>query len=156
MKLPALILGCLVAAATLAETSRHEMWAWKDENGVTHYSDRPVPGARRVEIATMTPDSVPVPAADGSTTPSPASATAPTTVQYTLLEIWTPEQDQSFFGTDAQVPVRVRSEPEIAAGHQLQVYLDGKLGEGPGGSLDRQFANLERGAHSLVAVIVDE
>src|SRR5688572_33270888 len=98
MRIPVLILGCLLAGATLAETSKHEMWAWKDANGVTHYADRPVPGARRVEIATMTPESVAPPTADGST--APTTSTMPTTVEYTLLEIWTPEQDQSFFGTD--------------------------------------------------------
>ena len=152
MKLPVLIVSCLVVGVTLADTAKREMWAWKDEAGVTHYSDRPVPGARRIEIATMTPESVP------QTTPPVASSTnaaaKPATSEYTLLEIWSPEQDETYYGADAQVDVRVRVEPELAPDHYLRVYLDGKMLEGSN-STEQSFGNLERGAHSLIAQIVD-
>jgi hypothetical protein len=156
MKLPVLIVGCLIVGVGLADAVKHEMWAWKDANGVTHYSDRPVPGARRIEIATMTPESVP------QTTPAPItpganSAAKPSTVEYTLLEIWSPEQDETFYGADAQVDVRVRVEPELASNHHLRVYLDGKLLDGSEpNSTERSFGNLERGAHSLLAQILDD
>jgi hypothetical protein len=154
MKLPVLILGCLVVVASLADSSKRQLWAWKDANGVTHYSDRPVPGAKLIEVATMTPNSAP-----SVSEPSPTLGTtpaAPAAVEYTLVEIWSPEQDQSFFGADTEIQVRVRTEPEVAPGHQLFIYLDGKLTEQRTASLERAFANLDRGAHSLVAVIADE
>jgi hypothetical protein len=155
MKLPVLIFCSLVVGVSLADTKR-AMWVWKDANGVTQYSDKPVPGARRIEIATMAPDSVPP-----QSTPAPVTSAAPRpaakpTVEYTLLEIWSPAQDETFFGTDAQVDVKVRVEPELSADHYLRVYLDGKMLEGPDvNSTEHSFGNLERGAHSLIAQILD-
>jgi hypothetical protein len=156
MKLAVLILGCLAVGASLAaDTKKREMWAWKDANGVTHYSDRPVPGAKRIEIATMAPDAVPEATGPAPTLEASRPA-APAAVEYARVEIWSPEPDQSFYGADLEIPVRVRTEPEIAPGHQLFIYLDGKLTEQGSASLERAFANLDRGAHSLVAVIADE
>ena len=50
------VLGCLavvLAAQVYAATT--QLWVWKDSNGVTHYSDRPVPGAKPISIATLEP-----------------------------------------------------------------------------------------------------
>jgi len=41
------LLGLLVMPFATAE----EAYVWTDEDGVVHYSDRPVPGARRIELA---------------------------------------------------------------------------------------------------------
>ena len=43
-----LLLGCLLALAVQAQETKRELWTWKDANGVTQYSDRPVPGACEV------------------------------------------------------------------------------------------------------------
>ena len=50
-----LLLGCLFALSSQAQESKRALWTWTDANGVTHFSDRPVPGARKVEIATSIP-----------------------------------------------------------------------------------------------------
>ncbi|MDH4053308.1 MAG: DUF4124 domain-containing protein, partial [Rubrivivax sp.] len=50
-----LLLGCLLALSVQAQESKRELWKWKDANGVTQYSDRPVPGATRVEMYTSAP-----------------------------------------------------------------------------------------------------
>lgn len=151
-----LVLGCLVALGSLTEASTREMWVWKDANGVTHYSDRPVPGARRLELAGVTsPSPSPAPATPGrpATTARPGDVAA---IEYRSLEIWEPENGASFFGADAIVDVRMRAEPEVAAGHRLLLYLDGKVIEGAPNALEHNLANLERGVHSVTAVILDE
>jgi hypothetical protein len=51
--------------------------------------------------------------------------------------------------------VRLRSEPALASGDRLLLYLDGKLVEGDGDAYEHTLANLERGAHSLSALIID-
>ena len=45
-----LLLGCLFALSSQAQETKRALWTWTDANGVTHFSDRPVPGARKVEI----------------------------------------------------------------------------------------------------------
>ena len=50
-----LVLCCLLAAlAVPANGATTQMWVWVDSNGVTHYSDRPVPGAAHL-VASMEP-----------------------------------------------------------------------------------------------------
>ena len=148
-----LLLGCLLALSVQAQETRRELWKWKDANGVTQYSDRPVPGATKVEMYTSAPAAAPA-----ARPPAPVSAAgpaAPAAVQYRSLEIWQPESEQTFFGADAAVSVRLRSEPSLASGDRLLLYLDGKRVEGATDSYEHTLMNLERGAHSLGAVILD-
>jgi hypothetical protein len=150
-----LLLGCLLALSAQAQESRRELWTWKDANGVTQYSDRPVPGAKRVELTTSAPaPSAAAPAAARATTA--AKPATPAAAQYQSLEIWQPENGETFFGADATVNVRMRSEPSLAANDRLLLYLDGKLVEGAANSYEHTLANLERGVHSLAAVILDD
>ncbi len=151
-----LALGCLLAVlAGASHGATHEVWVWVDAQGVTHYSDRPVPGAKRTSITS------PSPSADAPTvteTSPPTTSTArrpskPAAVNYSLLEIFQPENGESFFGADTVVNVRMRSEPDLAAGDVSQLYLDGNQVEGRG--LEYSLTGLERGAHSMIARIVD-
>jgi hypothetical protein len=152
-----LLLGCLLALSVQAQESKRELWTWKDASGVTQYSDRPVPGAKKVELSTAAPaPRAAVPATRPVPTPPPAKPAAASAVQYQSLEIWQPENGASFFAADATVDVRMRSEPELAAGDRLLLYLDGKLVEGATNSYEHNLADLERGVHSLAAVILDD
>lgn len=151
-----LLLGCLIATSTHAQsTGRREIWEWKDANGVTHYSDSPAPGARKIVITGATS----APAAATPPAPTAAPATPPGTprvspVQYASLEIWSPENGASFFGADAVVTVRLRSEPELASGDRLLTYLDGRLLPGEN-AYEHTLANVDRGVHSITSVILD-
>ncbi len=156
MKTPVLLLGCMIALSGHAQDSKREFWKWRDANGVTHYSDRPVPGATRVVVAGVQRPATP--ATPPATAPARASATRPApaeTVTYRSLEIWQPENGESFFGADATVNIRMRSDPELAPGHNLRLYVDGRLQQGATNSLEYSLANLDRGAHSATAVISD-
>ena len=149
-----LLLGCLLALSVQAQETKRELWKWKDANGVTQYSDRPVPGATKVEMYTSTPAPSAAPAARPAT---PAAQEKPAAgVQYQSLEIWQPESEQSFFGADTTVDVRLRSKPDLASGHQLRLFLDGTLVEGGANGSNYTLSNLDRGAHSLEALIVDQ
>jgi hypothetical protein len=153
MKTRLLALAAIVCVSSVhAQESKREVWIWTDANGVTNISDRPVPGARRTEVATF---NSPAPeAAPASPSTSAREQTAPA-VQYRLLEIWEPEQDASFFGADAAVNVRMRVEPDLAPGHRIFLFLDGQRVEGATDSLEHTLTGVPRGAHSLTAVIWD-
>jgi hypothetical protein len=150
-----LLFGCLLAVAVQAQETRRELWTWKDANGVTQYSDRPVPGAKKVQLSTSAPAQAAPVVTPAAATASAKPAAAPA-VQYRSLEIWQPENDESVFGADATVNVRMRSEPTVAAGDRLLLFLDGKRIDGAEGAYEHTLAGLERGAHSLTAVILDE
>lgn len=147
-----LLLGCLLAFTASAQ-SRREVWEWKDADGVTHYSDYPAPGARKIVLSGGAVSSTaPTPPA----TPAPRS-TAPAAskeVVYDSLEIWTPENDASFFEPDSVITVRIRSEPALAPGDRLVTYLDGKRLPDVDAT-EIALSEIERGAHSLMSSIVD-
>jgi len=151
------LLSCLLAFASQAQESKKELWKWTDSNGVVHYSDVPGPGAVKVDLTVTEGQPRPTVAAPVATPSSSAAAkpAAPATVTYTSLEIWQPENGASFFGADAAVSVRLRSEPTVSADDSLLLFLDGKLVEGPTNAVDYSLSNLERGAHSVTAQILD-
>lgn len=155
MKPWVMLLGCLLATASLAQTTttRREVWEWKDANGVTHYSDAPAPGARKIVIVGSTTTPVPPNVAPQGAKPATANG-QPVPIPYARLEIWQPENGASIFGLDAKVSVRIRSEPELQSGDRLLTYLDGKLVNDQ--SLYEQvLSGVERGSHSVTSVILD-
>lgn len=154
MKTRILVLAsCLLAFASQAQESTKELWTWRDANGVVHFSDTPGPGAKRVDLVVTGPPSGGATAAATASTPAPPPAATVTT--YNLLEIWQPENGASFFDADATVNVRIRSEPVLAEGDTLRLFLDGMRVEGADNLLDYTFENLERGTHSITATIRD-
>jgi len=159
-----LLAGLLFALTSTAQDSKREMWMWKDANGVTHYADRPVPGARRVELSHVTePDeqAAPVSTAGGGRSELDAAdvadeRAAPAAVEYRLLEFVQPSEGQTFFGADATVDVRVRVEPLLAEGHKLAMYLDGTPVGVASNALSYTIGSLVRGEHTLTVVIQDQ
>jgi len=156
MKTRILVLAsCLLAFASQAQESKRELWTWRDANGVVHFSDTPGPGAKRVDLVVTGPPS------GGAEAPAPATASAVAQppvapgVTYSLLEISQPENDASFFNADATVAVRIRSEPALAEGDTLRLFLDGIRVEGADNSFDYTLENLSRGTHSITAMIRD-
>ena len=159
MKTRILVLGsCLLAFASHAQEAKKELWKWTDANGVVHYSDVPGPGATKVDLhvteAATAPAVAPTPA-PASAKAVPAKPPAAATVNYTSLEIWQPESGASFFEADATVNVRIRSEPGVSTDDRLLLFLDGKLVDGSENAIDYSLANLERGAHSVTAQVID-
>jgi hypothetical protein len=156
MKTRILVLAsCLLAFASQAQQSTKELWTWRDANGVVHFSDTPGPGAKRVDLV------VPGAPSGGATVQPPVTPSAvakppaaPGTT-YSSLEIWQPENGASFFDADATVNVRIRSEPALAEGDTLRLFLDGIRVEGADNSFDYTLENLDRGTHSITAMIRD-
>jgi hypothetical protein len=148
----ALMVLALLAAPAFASQS---VWKWVDEKGVTHYSDRPVPGAQLIEVSVGSrADPVPTspsPAPSATSSPPPAE-----TASYRNFEIWSPADGDTLVNTGGIVEVRMRLEPALQRGHAIYVYLDGKLIENfPTDALDYTLQEVPRGVHSLTAVVQD-
>lgn len=153
MKTWLLLLGCLLALASQAQT-RREVYEWKDAQGVTHYSDYPQPGARKIILhgsSTITSAPKAPTTAAGA---KPAAQPAAQEIVYDRLEIWSPEVGASFFEPDSVISIRIRSEPEVGPTHRLLTYLDGKLLPGENAT-EHSLTNVERGVHSVTSVIID-
>lgn len=147
-----LLLLALLAGPVLASQT---VWKWVDENGVTHYADRPVPGAVKMEISSGTSSSTSSSNSFGSAS-NAATQPANAGPVYRNFEIWKPANDDTIPNTGGQVTVNVRVDPALQPGHSLYLYLDGRLVEGfPANTVSFDLKDVPRGMHRVLAVIND-
>ena len=152
-----LCLLALTIAAAAGPASAVTVWRWVDQDGVVHYSDRPVEGAERIELSG--PQTFPgqpglAPAAPGRSASSPARQEdqAP----YRRFEIVAPAQQETLWNIGGTLAVTVALEPPLQPGHRLDVYLDGERRNLGATSTQLTVPEVYRGLHTLQAVIVDE
>lgn len=148
-----MVMALLVIFATAVAAG--EMWRWVDERGIVHYSDRPHPGAERVNVAPAQSYSAPaLPSPQRAEEPGPATDPA---VPYSRLTIVSPGDGETLWNIGGELNVRVTADPELQAGHELQVYLDGKRVEGVAqGGGQFTIPDVYRGEHTLRASIADD
>jgi hypothetical protein len=136
-------LGLLIAGSAAATT----LYRWVDAQGVVHYSDTPQPGAEKIEIQSA--QTYRAPAAAKSTTAAQKPATQAAAYQ---CSITTPTPAQSFYNPEA-VAISVSVSPELVAGDQLVVTVDGS--PVPASGQDFQVAAPERGDHTIGFAVRD-
>lgn len=139
----------LATASAVAGT----VYKWVDEKGVVHYSDQPHPDAQTVEVKSAQTYSAP---AATQSTPAPASQDQKpaNSETYSRCELYRPESDEVFLNTDT-VTAKFRSDPDLRSGDRVMLVLDGKRQrDQPPASSDFTL-KVERGSHSLTAVIED-
>ena len=149
MRTTLLLLALLAGPALASQT----VWKWVDESGVTHYSDRPVPGATKMEVAggnraNSGTSSYSQPSSSSTTQPANAGPV------YSDFEIWKPADAETIPNSGGAVDVEIRLEPALQSGHDLFVYLDGRLLESQSNNATSfTLTDVPRGQHTLVAVI---
>lgn len=140
-----------------ANATASEMWRWVDERGVVHYSDRPHPGAERVDVQpAQSYDTPPVTAAPPRTREQPEPPAA-ASANYSRLSITAPREDEMLWNIGGELTVQLAVEPALQPGHELQIFLDGvRVAEVPQGQSQFTISEVFRGERQLRAVIVDE
>lgn len=150
MRITLLLLVLLAGSALASQT----VWKWVDDKGVTHYSDRAVPGATRMEVSGGKSSSPP--ADSPGQPPPPDAAAAEPVAAYTEFTISQPAQDETIANSGGAVTVGIRLQPVLQPGHSLFLYMDGKLVEGfAENTLSFDLQEIPRGTHSVIAVIND-
>lgn len=145
------LLGILVAPLAAAG----EAYVWTDDDGVVHYSDRPVPGARKIELAEPNTGQSPAPrrtATRDQAEQEPADDEAP--FRYETLEIASPRAEETLWNIDGVLSVSLALSPPLQPGHQVRAYFDGKAQIVTGTSF--QLTEVWRGVHNLQAEVIDE
>jgi hypothetical protein len=127
-------------------------WTWVDANGQVHFSDRPVPGARQVELAGAQAFAGQTPARgarqrDGSSTVSPAP--------YQAIDVVSPAEQETLWNIGGTLNVQVRLQPALQPGHRFDIALDGERRNLDSTSGRVAVPNVFRGAHTLEVVVFD-
>jgi len=144
----------LIVLSALSGTaaSAAPAWTWVDANGTVHYSDRPVPGARQVELAgaqgfgTTATRAPQAPSGDDE----PAAAPA-----YRAVEIVSPADQETLWNIGTALPVQVRFQPELQTGHRYDLVYDGQRRGLNSVNPNATVPDVFRGQHTLQVIVFD-
>ena len=146
-KLALLVLLSLSALAVSAS----QLYPWTDENGVVHYSDKPVRGAS--QQAQPQPANV-VPRLNDGVLPS--SAAANSKPQGFKLAIRTPSNQQTIRDNLGRVSVAGGAVPqELPQGFAFRLRMDGQVVSEPTAEPVFELMNVNRGEHKLKLELLD-
>lgn len=153
------LLLILAFAATTVLANSQTVWKWVDEKGVTHYSDRPVPGATKLElnVGTHTGAGATSQSASPNSSFGTPQTAAPAGPAYHNFEIWKPANEESIVNTGGAVTVNIRVDPALQEGHTLRLLIDGRLIDGSTpNATSYELSNMPRGTHTAFAQIFNE
>lgn len=145
------------AALATATAVFAQAYKWVDEDGITHYSDRPHEGAEQIQLPGSGRSS------RTTYTPRTRTSSASTTQQtepaqekafsYDSLAVTTPAAEETLWNIEGVLNVSLDLSPALAQGHQVRVYFDGTPQMVSG--LSFQIPDVFRGVHNVQAEILD-
>ena len=130
----------------------------RDENGVVHFSDRPVEGAERIQLPSegRRPRPAVTPMAAVATV-SPTAGQAeepPQAFGYDSLEIVAPAPEETLWNIEGVLNVALRLRPALRQGDQIRVYFDGDE-RMTTTSTSFTIDEVYRGVHNIQAEVID-
>ena len=130
--------------------SANQLYTWTDENGVVHYSDKPVVGAR----SQAQPQSANVvPRLNDGVLPSTAG---PAQQAGFKLSIRSPQHEETIRDNLGRVVVSGMSVPqEVPQGFSYRLRMDGQLVSEPVATPEFNLSNVNRGEHKLKLELLD-
>ena len=149
----------LLALFCISTATVAEMYKWTDQDGEIIYSDKPNPNGseEKVEGAPLTTYKPTTPQKKFTFTPDTADKNSTRgRVSYSTFSIDQPVNDAAVRENTGNVRLSMSITPELnsSRNHKIEIYLDGsKKAETSG--LSYQFANMDRGTHTVTAKIVD-
>ena len=143
------LVALLATASVVAQAYR-----WVDDNGVTHYSDRPEEGAERIELAEYSKNTgvrLYRSTAPASATVEQAASDEP--FSYESLAITSPGAEETLWNIEGTLNVSLALSPDLQSGHQVRVYHNGQAQLVAGTSF--QLEEVYRGVHNIQAEVID-
>jgi hypothetical protein len=129
-----------------------ELYRSVNEEGNVTFSDKETPNAEKIPMHMPTEVRMPKPEAKTEAAEKPDTGT-----RYTEFQITQPVNDATVRDNTGNVSVVLTLKPDLdlAAGHKITVSVDGKPVK-TGTSLGVQLPNIDRGSHSISAVVIDK
>lgn len=145
------LLVSLVATSALAEAYRYV-----DENGVVHYTDRPIPGAEEIILPDSNTTTVRRYNRPDSNTSQPADDAAgpEEPFRYDSIEVSAPAAEETLWNIGGVLNVSLALSPALQPGHQVRVYFDGEPQLVTGTSFT--LGEVHRGVHNIQAEVLDQ
>lgn len=150
-------IALLFALALFATgTAYAQAYKWIDKDGTVHYSDRPEPGAERVDLSQSRaprPDRARTQTVVKPDAARSAAAEQNKPFRYESLSVASPASEETLWNIEGELNVTLALTPALQPGHQVRVYFDGNPRPVAGTSF--QLTEVYRGEHNLQAEILD-
>jgi hypothetical protein len=146
----------LTVLAVLPQTALAEIYKYVDENGVTRYTDKPP--SKDAKPLTLPPLQTYTGAGISPTVESsePGEGVLPTEVSgYSGIELLSPADQQVFNNANPIVTASAAVTPGLQDGHRVVFLVDGLSFPAPPGQSSVELTELDRGSHSVQAVVMD-
>lgn len=139
---------CLVIAITsVSGAAIGGIYKYLDENGNVAYSDKPIQGAKRMNIQLR-----PTPEPDEQQ--QAADALESEVTSYESLELLTPKNDKIVSDRSGSVQVILLPTPGLSSTHEMVITVDGKdISRGRHANLN--LSQVSRGTHTVSGRILD-
>jgi hypothetical protein len=147
-----LLASCLASLAFSVAVAT-TFYRWVDADGIVHYSDRPAPGSKKIEVE----DSRPAAANSAASLPRAKNAAAAPAIAapYTSCEILHPSAEQTLVNVWS-VTVELDLQPELRPGDSVVLQYDGNpAADQPPRGTSFVLTSVVRGAHNIAAKVVD-
>lgn len=148
----------LIVVLLLAQLATAQVYRWVDEDGVVHYTDRPVEGAEVVHL----PDSKgtrfrrTAPVSRDTAGPQQQDGARDGASSYEAFRVVQPSDEETLWNIGATLDVSLSLTPRLREGHEIEVWFDGSVVESrQPGSLSFTIPEVYRGRHNLWARVID-
>ena len=152
------MLKCLIALTSLlaAPVLQAQIWTWVDAQGVRHYSDTPVDGATELSVErTRASSGLTLGSGLRESPQNAGSGEAPAASGYSVLDVISPGQEETFWNIGGELPVELAVYPPLELGHRIDAVLDDEYVTLATRSLSLTIPGVWRGEHRLEILIVD-
>ncbi len=151
----------LLLSFALIPVSLAKIYTWEDASGRTIYGDMPPEHKKAKEVKTQELTIVPGykdPSLEKETDTlkTQASSEKKEEVSYKSFDVSYPRDDEAIRANDGNVTVSFDLQPPLQKTDTLSIYLDGKKIAEDSKALSISLNNLDRGTHSLFAVVRNE
>ncbi|AHE67160.1 DUF4124 domain-containing protein [Legionella oakridgensis] len=144
------LLFCFVMAISPLHA---QIYKWTDSNGNVYFSDKPHPGAEKIELPEVQTFSSPAPSSESSAAMQQEAIEASTDYAMTILA---PKDQETIRNNQGYVAVNVQLEPSLKANDKLQIIFDGKALGKPQATTVFALQNINRGSHTIAVQLVNE
>lgn len=155
------IKGLILMALLFTPPVYADVYRWTDANGVMHFSDKPEPGAQKIEISP--PQTVSnLPEQSPSADPAFSKPSQPQNAEgseggftYESVVITQPENEETIRNPQGDVPIAIQVKPELRPQDKLQLIFDGAPLGDPQMTPLFSLHGINRGQHTLLVQLQD-
>lgn len=136
-----------------------QIYQWTDGQGVVHFSDKPVPGAKVITLPESQIATKPIPQDSSAEKkllqPDVSDEAAEADSAYRELLIVSPADEETIRNPQGYIPIVIDLKPELKKGDLLQVVFDGKPVGEPQVNPGMALQGVNRGSHTLAVQVVN-